>query len=73
MFSLDNFQLNELVTIHEKVDPFPKNEFWFPTPETCSSSQNLTGIHKRIFETLVELKQLEKLDPLQSQEEKLKF
>ena len=73
LFSLDNFQLNELVTIHEKVDPFPKNEFWFPTPETCSSSQNLTGIHKRIFETLVELKQLEKLDPLQSQEEKLKF
>ena len=73
LFSLDNFQLNELVTIHEKVDPFPKNEFWFPTPETCSSSQNLTGIHKRIFETLVELKQLEKLDPLQSQEEKFKF
>ena len=69
--SLDNFQLNELVTIHEKVDP--KNEFWFPTPETCSSSQNLTGIRKRIFETLLELKQLEKLGPLQSQGEKLKF
>ena len=33
LFSLDNFQLNELVTSHEKVDPFPKSEFWFPTPE----------------------------------------
>ena len=47
--------------------------FWFPTPESCENPEELTGIRKAIYTKLKEFKELEKLNPKKSTEQKQKF
>ena len=49
------------------------DEFWFPTPENCKDPENLTGIHKRIYDEIVALKAREKLEPDKNSEDRKKF
>ena len=41
----------------------PTNNFWLPTPENCHENSKLTGVWKIIYDTIVKLRQDEKLDP----------
>ena len=45
---------------------------WYPTPETCSEPDKLKRIERRIFDKIVALRELEKLDPLRSHDERIK-
>ena len=45
----------------------------YPTPETCSEPETLNNIERRIFDAIVPLRELEKLDPVRSHDERVKF
>ena len=49
------------------------NKFWFPTPETCNDPDKLVGLEKRIYNSLIEFKKAESLDPKQDEESRKQF
>ena len=51
------------------VNPEMKSTKWYPTPETCSEPDKLNKIERRIFDEILALRELEKLDPAYSHEE----
>ena len=53
--------LNELRKVNNKEDK--SEQYWFPTPEQPGDPTTYTPIQKRIFDELVELQTLEKLNP----------
>ena len=53
--------LNELLKVNNKEDN--TKQYWFPTPEQPGDPTTYTPIQKRIFDKLVELQTLEKLNP----------
>ena len=55
------------------VNPEMKSTKWYPTPETCSEPDKLNKIERRIFDEILALRELEKLDPTRSHEERVKF
>ena len=55
------------------VNPEMKSTKWYPTPETCSEPDKLNKIERRIFDEILALRQLEKLDPVRSHDERVKF
>ena len=61
--TISPLSLNELIHADENSPIFGDSDFWFPTPETCSDPSFLTGLHRKIYQTLVSLKTAEKLDP----------
>ena len=63
--------INELL----KVPPQkPEQEsYWFPTPEDPGDPTTYTSIQQRIYTELLELKQLEKLNPQDSEASKKSF
>ena len=68
-----NQNINALIQDSEiKVSP-STDELWFPTPENCSNPGTLTGIEKRIYDEIVQLKKEEKLDPISNALDKQKF
>ena len=68
-----NKTVNGLIADSEhKVYP-SYDEFWFPTHENCSNPENLTGIHKRIYDEIVALKSLEKFNPEKNLADREKF
>ena len=69
------FNQNIIVLIQDseiKVSP-STDELWFPTPENCSNPETLTGIEKRIYDEIVQLKKEEKLDSISKALDKQKF
>ena len=50
-----------------------KSTKWYPTPETCSEPDKLNKIERRIFDEILALRELEKLDPARSHDERVKF
>ena len=46
---------------------------WYPTPETCSEPDKLNAIERRIYDEILALRELEKLDPSQSDEQRMNF
>ena len=46
---------------------------WYPTPETCSEPDKLNTIERRIYDEILALRELEKLDPSQSDEQRMNF
>ena len=46
---------------------------WYPTPETCSEPDKLNKIERDVFDKILALRELEKLDPVRSHEERVKF
>ena len=68
-----NQNINALIQDSEiKVSP-STDELWFPTPENCSNPETLTGVEKRIYDEIVQLKKEEKLDPISNALDKQKF
>ena len=55
------------------VNPEMKSTKWYPTPETCSEPDKLNKIERRIFDEILALRELEKLDPVRSHDERVKF
>ena len=55
------------------VNPEMKSTNWYPTPETCSEPDKLNKIERRIFDEILALRELEKVDPVRSHEERVKF
>ena len=53
--------LRELLKVNNKEDKTEQN--WFPTPEQPGDTTTYTPIQKRIFDDLVELQTLKKLNP----------
>ena len=47
--------------------------FWFPTPRSCHDKSKLKGVWKIIYDTIVKLRQDEKLDPTVDKESRTKF
>ena len=46
---------------------------WFPIPETHSSSQQLLGAEKRIYNELIKFKQLKAIRPSENQKDRKTF
>ena len=46
---------------------------WFPTPETCPGPTNLSPLQREIFEQLLKLQEMEKLDPKGNHQGKIIF
>ena len=55
------------------VNPEMKSTKWYPTPETCSEPDKLNAIERRIYDEILALRELEKLDPSQSDEQRMNF
>ena len=55
------------------VNPDMKSTKWYPTPETCSEPDKLNAIERRIYDEILTLRELEKLDPSQSDEQRKNF
>ena len=55
------------------VNPDMKTTKWYPTPETCSSPDQLNVIERRIYDEILALRELEKLDPSKSDEQRMNF
>ena len=63
-------EINQLVIDQtfnsESQPPRPQPDykiFWFQTPETCRNPEKLQGVEKRIYEDLLKLQELDKIDP----------
>ena len=66
--------LNTLITDENKnVFKTYNDGFWFPTPENCSNPTKLTGIEKRIYDALKNLKQDEMLIPTLNKDNREQF
>lgn len=50
-----------------------ENECWFPTPETCSNTNNLTSLEKAIYNQIAAFQKAEKLNPLSSVSDRHEF
>ena len=55
------------------VNPDMKPTKFYPTPETCSEPNKLNAIEKRIYDEILALRELKKLDPSQSDEQRMNF
>ena len=55
------------------VNPDKKATKCYPTPETCSEPEKLNVIERRIYDEILALRELEKLDPSQSDEQRMNF
>ena len=53
------------------VNPDMKATKWYPTPETCSEPDKLNASKLRIYDEILALRELEKLDPSQSDEQRI--
>ena len=55
------------------MNPELKSTKWNQTPETCSEPDKVNNIERRIFDEIVALRELEKLDPVRSHDKRIKF
>ena len=55
------------------VNPEMKSTKWYTTPETYSEPDKLNKIERRIFDEILALRELERLDPVRTHDERVKF
>ena len=63
--------LNQLMKTNQSSDE--QETYWFPTPEEPGDPDTYTPIQQRIYDELLELKQLEQLNPNDNDESRRKF
>ena len=63
--------INELLKVPSQ-DPHQES-YWFPTPDDLGDPTTYTPIQQRIYNKLLELKQLEQLNPLDTEESRKSF
>ena len=74
-------EINQLIQVTDTpkrkaqpAKPAPEYEkLWFPTPETCPDPTNLWLLQREIFEQLLKLQEMEKLDPKGNHQDKITF
>ena len=76
-------QLSLITNYPEKADQIINKLFqdpetksarrWYPTLETCDDPSILNKIERRIYDDIVKLKQEEKLDPTQDEQQRRQF
>ena len=74
-------EINQLIQVtdipkrkFQPAKPAPEYEkLWFPTPETCPDPTNLTPLQIEIFEQLLKMQEMEKLDPKGNHQDKIIF
>ena len=74
-------EINQLIQVTDTpkrkaqpAKPAPEYEkLWFPTPETCPDPTNLSPLQREIFEQLLKLQEMEKLDPKGNHQDKITF
>ena len=59
--------------INQLVNPDMRSKNWYPTPKTCSDTDELNQIERRVFDEIVAQRELEKLDPTHSHDERVKL
>ena len=64
--------LNELLKVPNSEGD-EKDQYWFPTPENPGDPSTYSPIQKRIFDELIELQELDRLNPLKDKESREKF
>ena len=79
----DDFEgeLNQLIQgfRFKKIDtqtgrpPPDQSKLWFPTPETCNDFSNLIPLHREIYDQILQLQRQEKMDPKNSEVDKMEF
>ena len=55
------------------MNPDMKATKWYPTPETCSEPDKLNAVVRRIYDEILALRELQKLDPSQSDQQRMNF
>ena len=55
------------------VNPDMKATKWYPAPETCSEPDKLNAIERRMYDEILALQELAKLDPSKSHEQRMNF
>ena len=63
--------LNQLLKTNQSSDE--QETYWFPTPEQPGDPKTYTPIQKRIYDELLELKQLEQLNPNDNAQSRKQF
>ena len=63
--------LNQLLKTNQSSDE--QETYWFPTPEQPGDPETYTPIQKRIYDELMELKQLEQLNPNENAKARKQF
>ena len=74
-------EINQLIQVTDTpkrkaqpAKPAPEYEkLWFPTPETCPDPTNLSPLQRDIYEQLLKLQEMEKLDPKGNNQDKITF
>ena len=74
-------EINQLIQVTDMpkrkaqpAKPAPEYEkLWFPTPDTCPDPTNLSSLQREIFEQLLKLQEMEKLDPKGNHQDKINF
>ena len=64
--------LNELLKVSDEEESSAER-YWFPTPENPGDPSTYTPLQKRIYDELIELKELENLNPLRDEQSRDKF
>ena len=63
--------LNQLMETNQPADE--QQTYWFPTREQPGDPETYTPIQQRIYDELMELKQLEQMNPSEGEESRTKF
>ena len=67
-------QAEKLLVDPQLINVTPEYEkLWFPTPETCPDPKSLSPLQREIFEQLLKLQKMEKLDPTGNHQDKFAF
>ena len=74
-------EINQLIQVtdtpkrkSQPAKPAPEYEkLWFPTPETCPDPTNLSPLQRDVYEQLLKLQEMEKLDPKGNNQDKITF
>ena len=72
-------EINQLIQVtdtpkrkFQPAKPAPEyKKLWFPTPETCPDPTNLSPLQRDIYEQLLKLQEMEKLDPKGNRQDKI--
>ena len=74
-------EINQLIQVtdtpkrkFQPAKPAPEYEkLWFPKPDTCPDPTNLSPLQRDIYEQLLKLQEMEKLDPKGNHQDKITF
>ena len=64
---------NKTTNNNSNYCPYYNDGFWFATPENCSNATMLSGVQRKIYDTIVNFKKLELFDPTKDAKNRNEF